>query len=190
MKFVTASNIDYRDKFSQLHKRNRFWWCDAKYYYIMIFLKACFWCFVSTDHWQFLDSKTQFCATVHWLEMTTTFIANGKGLGQITQWSISTNFYFYFTGQLRYCFKFSKQAQEWVTKPIYAGSTQTFRKSLMESVLQMRDNPNITYTVPLKTKTPHRRRLLQNIAPVPRPDKNVLVARRSSRFGTVRATPY
>ena len=61
----------------------------------------------------------------------------------------------------------------------------------MERVLQMRDDSSVLYMVPRKETRPHRKRLLQNIAPVPRPDKNVLVARRSSRFGRdLRAPPY
>ncbi|XP_063074114.1 uncharacterized protein LOC134464652 isoform X2 [Engraulis encrasicolus] len=91
-------------------------------------------------------------------------------------------------GDLRWQFSFSRQSADWVTKPIYTKTTQNFRKDIMDSVLEMRDNPSIDYTQ--RNKAPHRKRLLHNIATVPRPEKAVLLARRTSRFGNVRAKPY
>ncbi|KAL7372307.1 hypothetical protein ABVT39_013647 [Epinephelus coioides] len=70
-------------------------------------------------------------------------------------------------------------------------TTQTFRLDLMERVLRMRDDPSVVFTMPQREKSSKRKRLLQNIATVPRPEKSVLVARRTSRFGrSFRAAPY
>ncbi|XP_063045587.1 uncharacterized protein LOC134439608 [Engraulis encrasicolus] len=91
-------------------------------------------------------------------------------------------------GELRWKYPYSRQSGDWVSKPIYEKTTQSFRKDLMERVLEMRDDPTIVYTE--RYKTPHGRRLLQNIAPVQRPEKSLLVARRSSRFGSHRTKPY
>ncbi len=98
---------------------------------------------------------------------------------------------FFFPGQLRWRCTFSKQTQEWVTKPIYVWTAQTFRHDLMECVMQMRDDPNVIYTMPHREKSSKRKRLLQNIAPGQRPEKGILVARWTSRFGlSCRAAPY
>ncbi|XP_063063564.1 uncharacterized protein LOC134456062 [Engraulis encrasicolus] len=91
-------------------------------------------------------------------------------------------------GELRWSFPYSRQSGDWVSKPIYQKTTQTFRRTLIERALEMRDDASIAYTE--QYKKPRCKRLLQNIAPVARPDKNFLVARRTSRFGGLRAKPY
>ena len=86
----------------------------------------------------------------------------------------------------------SLNRQEWLSNPVRVQAAQSFRSNLMEHILQMRDDPNVLFTVPLSEKTSHRKKkLLHNIALVPRPEQSVLVAIRTSRFGGfLRATPY
>ncbi|XP_078029026.1 uncharacterized protein LOC144465065 [Epinephelus lanceolatus] len=85
-------------------------------------------------------------------------------------------------GQPRYRYCYSKQSAQWVAKPIYVHTQQAFRDNLVERVLKRREDPAVIYTEPLPRRQPRRRRLLQNIAPVPRPPKAFLLSRHSSRF--------
>ncbi|XP_078141248.1 uncharacterized protein LOC144539595 [Centroberyx gerrardi] len=85
-------------------------------------------------------------------------------------------------GESRYRYSFSKQSQQWVAKPIYERTKQAFRHDLMERVLTRREDQSVVYSEPLRCRKTRQRRLLHNIAPVPRPDKADLQAGHSSRF--------
>ncbi|XP_063076993.1 uncharacterized protein LOC134466993 [Engraulis encrasicolus] len=87
-------------------------------------------------------------------------------------------------GQARYKAAYSKQSQQWVAKPIYEGTTQTFRDDLVERVLRRREDSSVVLSKPVPRPRP-RRRLLHNIAPVPRPEKSDLVAKARSRYMTM-----
>lgn len=93
-----------------------------------------------------------------------------------------TFFFLCHSGQPRYRYCYSKQSAQWVAKPIYVHTQQAFRDDLVERVLKRREDPTVIYTEPLTRRQPRRRRLLQNIAPVPRPPKAFLLSRHSSRF--------
>lgn len=87
-------------------------------------------------------------------------------------------------GQARYKAVYSRQTQQWVAKPIYEGTTQAFRDELVERVLKRREDRSVVLSKPMpRPRT--RRRLLSNIAPVPRPDKTDLVAKARSRYMTM-----
>ncbi|CAM4530108.1 unnamed protein product [Leuciscus chuanchicus] len=59
---------------------------------------------------------------------------------------------------------------------------QAFRHDLVERVLRRRDDSTVVFSDTLPPRKPGQRTLLQNIAPVPRPDKGDLVAHTKSRF--------
>lgn len=82
-------------------------------------------------------------------------------------------------GQPKYGFAYSKQSHQWVAKPIYQKTSQAFTQDLVERVFQRREEESME---PWPRPKPHRRRLLQNIAPVPRPDPKELIQKRRSRF--------
>ncbi|KAI2667129.1 11S globulin [Labeo rohita] len=89
---------------------------------------------------------------------------------------------FVFSKQYRnpqYKYVYTKTTQQWVAKPVYEPTSQEFRKDLMEDVLNMREEKSLE---PWPRPPPLPKRLLQNIAPVPRPDPSELVAQRLSRF--------
>ncbi|RXN33964.1 hypothetical protein ROHU_015222 [Labeo rohita] len=83
------------------------------------------------------------------------------------------------TGNPQYKYVYTKTTQQWVAKPVYEPTSQEFRKDLMEDVLNMREEKSLE---PWPRPPPLPKRLLQNIAPVPRPDPSELVAQRLSRF--------
>ncbi|XP_076128018.1 uncharacterized protein LOC143109247 [Alosa pseudoharengus] len=82
-------------------------------------------------------------------------------------------------GKPQYKYMYTKTTQQWVAKPVYEATSQLFRHDLMEGVLKMREERSLE---PLPRPPPRPRRLLSNIAPVPRPDPSELVAQRLSRF--------
>ncbi|XP_076119137.1 uncharacterized protein LOC143100082 [Alosa pseudoharengus] len=82
-------------------------------------------------------------------------------------------------GKPQYKYMYTKTTQQWVAKPVYEPTSQDFRKDLMEDVLKLREEKSLE---PWPRPPPRPRRLLQNIAPVPRPDPSELVAQRLSRF--------
>ncbi|KAL0153959.1 hypothetical protein M9458_050716 [Cirrhinus mrigala] len=82
-------------------------------------------------------------------------------------------------GNPQYKYVYTKTTQQWVAKPVYEPTSQEFRKDLMEDVLNMREEKSLE---PWPRPPPLPKRLLQNIAPVPRPDPSELVAQRLSRF--------
>ncbi|KAL7405012.1 hypothetical protein ABVT39_022367 [Epinephelus coioides] len=86
------------------------------------------------------------------------------------------------TGEPRHKFVYSKQSQQWIAKPIYERTQQTFRHDLVERALRRREHHSVTFSEPLSQRKPHCTRLLHNIAPVPRPEKEELLAQHSSRF--------
>ncbi|CAM4286793.1 unnamed protein product [Leuciscus chuanchicus] len=85
-------------------------------------------------------------------------------------------------GQPRYKAVYSRQSQQWVAKPMFENTTQAFRHDLVERVLRRRDDSTVVFSDTLPPRKPGQRTLLQNIAPVPRPDKSDLVAHTKSRF--------
>ncbi|CAM4329337.1 unnamed protein product [Leuciscus chuanchicus] len=86
------------------------------------------------------------------------------------------------TGQPRYKAVYSRQSQQWVAKPMFENTTQAFRHDLVERVLRRRDDSTVVFSDTLPPRKPGQRTLLQNIAPVPRPEKGDLVAHTKSRF--------
>ncbi|XP_076128204.1 uncharacterized protein LOC143109377 [Alosa pseudoharengus] len=82
-------------------------------------------------------------------------------------------------GKPQYKYMYTKTTQQWVAKPVYEPTSQDFRKDLMKDVLKLREEKSLE---PWPRPPPRPRRLLQNIAPVPRPDPSELVAQRLSRF--------
>ncbi len=87
----------------------------------------------------------------------------------------------YLLGKPRYMSAYSKASRQWVARPIYERTFQAFRQGLMESVMKVREEYNLQ---PCPRPPPRKRRLLKNIAPVPRLDPTELVAKTVSRFKT------
>ncbi|XP_016331534.1 uncharacterized protein LOC107680243 [Sinocyclocheilus anshuiensis] len=85
------------------------------------------------------------------------------------------------TGVPRYNVVFPKHTKEWLAKAIFEQTTQKFRETLVEKVLQRRLDTNVVY----KDSSSHltHRQLPQNIALKPRPDKQEVIAKHLSRFG-------
>ena len=79
-------------------------------------------------------------------------------------------------------FAYTKTTQQWVAKLTYEATSQDFRQDLMEDVFKKRDKLNLE---PWPRPPRQQRRLLCNIAPVPRPETAELVARRVSRFKAI-----
>lgn len=97
----------------------------------------------------------------------------------VPQWNCNLLFLMYLLGKQRYMSAYSKASHQWFARPIYQRTSQTFRQGLMESVLKVREESNLQ---PWPRPPPRQRRLLRNIAPVPRPDQTELVAKTVSRF--------
>ncbi|XP_077065543.1 uncharacterized protein LOC143718343 [Siphateles boraxobius] len=85
-------------------------------------------------------------------------------------------------GQPRYKAVYSRQSQQWVAKPMFDNTTQAFRDDLVERVLRRREDSTVVFSDTLPPRKPGQRKLLQNIAPIPRPDKSDLVAHTTSRL--------
>ncbi|KAK0132604.1 THAP domain-containing protein 4 [Merluccius polli] len=86
-------------------------------------------------------------------------------------------------GTLRYDLVFPKQTKRWVARKRYEPTRQTFRKDLVERVLERRQDPTVKFADPkfYIQKPPN---ISDNIATTPRPDKEQSIAEHVSRFKT------
>lgn len=114
-------------------------------------------------HSKFVISKLLMCHWIDWLDRAFCLLS----------------------GQAKYKAVYSRQTQQWVAKPIYEGTTQAFLDDLVERVLRRREDSSVVLSKPMHGPRPRRRRLLCNIAPVPRPDKSDVVAKARSRYMTM-----
>ena len=89
-------------------------------------------------------------------------------------------------GSLRYKTVCPKAKKEWVAKPIYEQKDYSFVEEMMEGVLR-RKLQNIKGTQP-QYFSPPAKALEKNIAAVENPGKEVVTARRISRFSNLQGT--
>ncbi|XP_077061034.1 uncharacterized protein LOC143714003 [Siphateles boraxobius] len=83
-------------------------------------------------------------------------------------------------GLQRHNVVFQKQSKQWIARPVYQETTQTFRNNMMDAVIQRRLDPSVKYQDPLSHfKVP---RLAANIARVSKPWKEDVIAGHTSRF--------
>ena len=83
-------------------------------------------------------------------------------------------------GTLRHNVVYPKQTQGWVSRPIYEGTTQHFRKELMELVILRRLDPTVKYRD--STSRAVVPALAANIAKKPKPSKEEALQAHKSRF--------
>ncbi|KAK0152707.1 hypothetical protein N1851_005750 [Merluccius polli] len=91
--------------------------------------------------------------------------------------------FFKHTGTLRYDLVFPKQTKRWVARKRYEPTRQTFRKDLVERVLERRQDPTVKFADP-KFYIQKPPTISDNIATTPRPDKEQSIAEHVSRFKT------
>ena len=86
-----------------------------------------------------------------------------------------------FSGEQRVNTVFSKHAKDWVVKRISAKKTYTFREELVRQAINRRVEDCTTYkeAATSKVQTPA---LPRNIAPVQKPEKDVLLEKHATRF--------
>ncbi|XP_030208801.1 bis(5'-adenosyl)-triphosphatase enpp4 isoform X2 [Gadus morhua] len=86
-------------------------------------------------------------------------------------------------GTPRYNLVFPKQSKRWVARKRYEPTRQTFRKDLVERVLERRMDPTVKFADPhFYIQQPAT--IPDNIATTPRPDKDQSIAEHVSRFKT------
>ncbi|TDH04336.1 hypothetical protein EPR50_G00151740 [Perca flavescens] len=84
------------------------------------------------------------------------------------------------SGLQRHNVVFQKQSKQWIARPVYQETTQTFRNDLMDAVIQRRLDPSVKYQDPEShSKVP---RLAANIARVSKPRKEDVISAHTSRF--------
>ncbi|KAF1395013.1 hypothetical protein PFLUV_G00007130 [Perca fluviatilis] len=84
------------------------------------------------------------------------------------------------TGLQRHNVVFQKQSKQWIARPVYQETTQTFRNDMMDAVIQRRLDPSVKYQDPeTHFKVP---RLAANIARVSKPRKEDVISGHASRF--------
>lgn len=75
---------------------------------------------------------------------------------------------------------FHNQSNQWISRPVYQETSQTFRNDLMDGVIQRRLDQSVKYKEPLyHVQVP---RLAANIARVSKPLKEDVIAGHTSRF--------
>lgn len=79
-------------------------------------------------------------------------------------------------GSLRYSYVYSKAKRSWVVKAVYDQTTQDFLKEVLDNIVKVVEDPS------LSTWQSHRRNYPSNIAPIPKPDRNVMLEEFMSRF--------
>lgn len=84
-----------------------------------------------------------------------------------------------FIGQPQFTCAYSKGSRQWTARPVYDRGEQPFRQDLMEDTIKMRDERSLE---DWPRPPPRQKKLLQNIAPVPRPEKTDLIKQLKSRF--------
>lgn len=86
----------------------------------------------------------------------------------------------FISGLQRHHVIFQKQSKQWIARPVYQETTQTFRKEMMDAIIQRRLDPSVKYQDPLSHfKVP---RLAANIARFSKPRKEDVIAGHTSRF--------
>ncbi|CAM4650015.1 unnamed protein product [Leuciscus chuanchicus] len=85
-------------------------------------------------------------------------------------------------GLQRHNIVYQKQSKQWIARPIYTKTTQTFRDDLMEEVIKRRLDPFIKY----KDSSPRIQVpcLASNIGLLPKPSKEDVIEGHTSRFKT------
>jgi len=74
----------------------------------------------------------------------------------------------FISGLQRHNVIFQKQSKQWIARPVYQETTQTFRNELMDAVIQRRLDPSVKYQ--------------DVIATVSKPRKEDVIAGHTSRF--------
>jgi len=84
------------------------------------------------------------------------------------------------SGLQRHDIVYQKQAKQWITRPVYTKTTQTFRDGLMEDVVERRLDPSIKYKdSSSRIRVPC---LAANIGLYPKPSKEDVIEGHTSRF--------